>query len=49
MAWLDFRNISDKKYASTITPGYNDNGNDPARMTPGDGFGVYAGLTYNFY
>lgn len=49
LAWLDFRNISDKKYASTITPGYNDNGNDPARMTPGDGFGVYAGLTYNFH
>ena len=48
MAWLDFRNITNEKYASTITPGYNDAGKDPARMTPGDGFGVYAGLSYSF-
>lgn len=49
MAWLDFRNLGNQKYASTITPGYNDAGNDPARMTPGDGFGVYAGLSYSFH
>ena len=45
-AWLDFRNIGDEKYASTVTPGFNDQGKDVARLTPGDGFGVYAGFTY---
>ena len=45
-AWLDFRNIANKKYASTVTPGFNDQGRDAARLTPGDGFGVYAGVTY---
>ncbi|WP_180120083.1 TonB-dependent receptor domain-containing protein [Acinetobacter sp. YH12086] len=48
MAWLDFRNIANKKYASTVTPGYNDAGKDPARLTPGEGRAVYAGLTYHF-
>lgn len=45
-AWLDFRNFENKKYASTVTPGFNDQGRDAARLTPGDGFGVYAGVTY---
>ena len=48
MAWLDFRNMANKKYASTVTPGYNDAGKDPARLTPGEGRAVYAGLTYHF-
>lgn len=45
-AWLDFRNIGDEKYASTVTPGFNDQAKDVARLTPGDGFGVYAGISY---
>ena len=45
-AWLDFRNFENKKYASTVTPGFNDQGKDMPRLTPGDGFGVYAGISY---
>jgi len=31
-----------------VTPGYNDAGQDIARSTPGEGFGVYAGVSYSF-
>ncbi len=46
--WLDLRNLTDKRYAATVTPGYNDAGQDVARSTPGEGFGVYAGVSYSF-
>ncbi|WP_442108589.1 TonB-dependent receptor family protein [Pseudomonas sp. NUPR-001] len=46
--WLDLRNLTNKRYAATVTPGYNDNGQDIARSTPGEGFGVYAGVSYSF-
>ncbi|WP_422421757.1 TonB-dependent receptor family protein [Pseudomonas sp. GZD-222] len=46
--WIDLRNLTNKRYAATVTPGYNDNGKDIARSTPGEGFGVYAGVSYSF-
>lgn len=47
-AWVDLRNLTNKRYANTVTPGYDDRGQDVARSTPGDGFGVYAGVSYSF-
>ncbi|MGP0170398.1 TonB-dependent receptor family protein [Pseudomonas sp. NCHU5208] len=47
-AWLDLRNLTDKRYAATVTPGYNDNGADMARSTPGEGFGVYTGVSWSW-
>lgn len=46
--WLDLRNLTNKRYAATVTPGYDDAGKDVARSTPGEGFGVYAGVSYSF-
>ncbi|MCO7564405.1 TonB-dependent receptor [Pseudomonas sp. S 311-6] len=46
--WLDLRNLTNKRYAATVTPGYDDGGRDIARSTPGEGFGVYAGVSYSF-
>jgi iron complex outermembrane receptor protein len=46
--WLEARNLGDRHYAATVTPGYNDAGNDAARSTPGEGFGVYAGVSWRF-
>ncbi|WP_244636365.1 TonB-dependent receptor family protein [Pseudomonas coleopterorum] len=45
--WLDLRNLTNKRYASTVTPGYDDQGRDVARSTPGDGRGVYAGVSWS--
>ncbi|MHC8367220.1 TonB-dependent receptor family protein [Pseudomonas sp. ZT5P21] len=45
--WLDMRNLTDKRYAATVTPGYDDKGLDAARSTPGEGFGVYAGVSWS--
>lgn len=42
--WLEARNLGDRHYAATVTPGYDDGGRDMARSTPGEGFGLYAGL-----
>ena len=47
-SWLDLRNLGDRHYAATVTPGYDDVGRDVARSTPGEGFGVYAGLRWRF-
>ena len=46
--WLELRNLSDERYAATVTPGYNDNGLVAARLTPGEGFGVYTGVSWNW-
>lgn len=46
--WLDLRNLTNKRYAATVTPGYDDQGKDKPRSTPGEGFGVYAGVSYSF-
>ncbi|MCQ9472871.1 TonB-dependent receptor [Pseudomonas alliivorans] len=45
--WLDLRNLTNRRYASTVTPGYDDAGRDVARSTPGDGMGVYAGVSWS--
>ncbi|WMJ69679.1 TonB-dependent receptor [Stenotrophomonas sp. 24(2023)] len=47
-AWAELRNIGNRHYAATVTPGYDDAGKDVARSTPGDGRGVYAGLSWRF-
>ncbi len=47
-AWLDLRNLTDKRYAATVTPGYDDKGADAARSTPGEGFGVYTGVSWSW-
>ncbi len=48
-SWLDLRNLTNKRYAAIVVPGYNDNGADVARSVPGEGFGVYAGVSYTFH
>lgn len=45
--WLDLRNLTNKRYAATVTPGYDDQGQDNPRSTPGEGFAVYAGVSYS--
>ena len=45
--WLDLRNLTNRRYASTVTPGYDDGGRDIARSTPGDGRGIYAGVSWS--
>ena len=47
-AWAELRNLTDRHYAATVTPGYDDGGKDVARSTPGDGRGVYAGVRWRF-
>jgi len=46
--WLEARNLGNRHYAATVAPGYDDAGNDVARSTPGEGFGVYAGISWHF-
>lgn len=45
--WVDMRNLSNKHYAATVTPGYDDKGLDAARSTPGEGMGVYVGVSWS--
>jgi iron complex outermembrane receptor protein len=45
--WLDLRNLTNKHYPATVTPGYDDKGLDAARSTPGEGLGVYVGVSWN--
>lgn len=46
--WLQLRNLGDRRYAGTVTPGYDDGGQDMARSTPGEGFGIYAGMAWRW-
>ena len=46
--FLTFSNITNKHYASTVSPTYNNKGVDTAQLTPGDGAGVFAGLSYSW-
>jgi iron complex outermembrane receptor protein len=41
-------NLTNKHYVATISPGFNDKGVDVAHSTPGDGFGIFAGVTIAF-
>jgi iron complex outermembrane receptor protein len=45
--WVDLRNLTNKHYAATVTPGYDDKGLDAARSTPGEGLGVYVGVSWS--
>jgi iron complex outermembrane receptor protein len=47
-AYLDFRNIGDKHYASAASTVDNARGQDSANFYPGDGFSVYGGVVYRF-
>jgi iron complex outermembrane recepter protein len=46
--WVEARNLADRHYVATVAPGYNDAGQDVARSTPGEGRGVYAGVSWHF-
>ncbi|MFV5501270.1 TonB-dependent receptor family protein [Acinetobacter sp. 226] len=46
--WINFKNITDKKYAAVVIPGYDDRGADLARSSPGEGFSTYAGVSFKF-
>lgn len=46
--YLDLRNLTDEKYAATISPTYDARGSDVRAILPGDGFGAYAGVQYSF-
>ncbi|HKY02365.1 MAG TPA: TonB-dependent receptor [Burkholderiales bacterium] len=45
--FVDARNLSDKKYASTTGVVIDANGTDQAQFLPGDGRSVFAGLQWN--
>ena len=46
--FVDFRNITDEHYVSSVNTFYDDRGTDQRRNNPGDGFGVSGGLTVSF-
>jgi iron complex outermembrane receptor protein len=46
--YLDLRNLTDEKYAASISPTYDAKGSDPRTIIPGDGIGAYAGVSYSF-
>ena len=46
--FVDFSNLGDKHYVSSISPNFDNKGVDVARASPGDGFGVFAGFSYAF-
>ena len=47
-AYLDFRNIGDKRYAAAANTVDNARGLDSPNFYPGDGFSIYSGVTYRF-
>ncbi|WBS03609.1 TonB-dependent receptor [Pseudoduganella sp. SL102] len=47
-AYLDFRNLGDKHYASAANTVDNARGRDSANFYPGDGFSVYSGVVFRF-
>lgn len=47
--YLDLRNITDEKYAASISPTHDARGADVRSIIPGDGFGAYAGVQYSFW
>lgn len=44
----DSRNLTNRRYANTVTPGYDDKGSDVARSTPADGRGIYTGVSWSW-
>lgn len=47
-AYVDLKNLGDKDYVTAVVPGYDSKGLDTAALYPGDGFGAFTGVTYNF-
>lgn len=47
-SWLELRNLTDRRYAAAVTPGYDDKGQDLARSASGEGASVYAGVSFRF-
>lgn len=46
--WLEGRNLTNERYAATVVPGYNDQGQDRPRSSPGEGRGFYTGISYQW-
>ncbi|SDQ59330.1 iron complex outermembrane recepter protein [Pseudomonas sp. UC 17F4] len=46
--YLDLKNLTDKDYVTALVPSYDAKGQDTASLYPGDGFGAYTGIAYNF-
>lgn len=46
--FVDFRNITDEHYVSSVNTFYDDKGLDARRYNPGDGFSVSGGLSVSF-
>ena len=46
--WLEGRNLTNERYAGTVLPGYNDEGQDMPRSSPGEGRGFYTGVSYHW-
>ncbi|GEL64991.1 TonB-dependent receptor family protein [Kozakia baliensis] len=46
--FLSFNNLANKHYASIVVPGYISNGQQLAVFQPGDGFGVFGGISLGF-
>lgn len=46
--YLDLRNLTDEKYAASISPTYDAGGGGVRTIIPGDGVGAYAGVEYSF-
>ena len=46
--YMDLRNLTDQKYAASISPTFNANGRDANTILPGDGIGAYFGVQYSF-
>lgn len=47
-AFVDFRNLGDKHYATAANTAFDLKGVDSANFYPGDGFSVYSGVAYRF-
>ncbi len=47
-AWVDLRNLANRRYANTVTPAYDDKGADLARSTPAEGRGIYTGVSWSW-
>lgn len=46
--YLDVKNLTDQNYVTAIQPIYDAQGKDVAALYPGDGFGAFTGVAFNF-
>ena len=42
------KNLTDQNYVTAIQPIYDAQGKDVAALYPGDGFGAFTGVAFNF-